>query len=78
MENCIYLGQSGLGKSTFINSLFLCELANPSNVTRIYPPTVHVESKTVRLIENGVQLNLTHIDTPGFGDSIDNNKWLVV
>lgn len=25
--------------------------------------------------ENGVTLNLTLVDTPGFGDQLDNTKW---
>uniref|UniRef100_A0A914W8Y8 Septin-type G domain-containing protein n=1 Tax=Plectus sambesii TaxID=2011161 RepID=A0A914W8Y8_9BILA len=70
------VGQSGLGKSTFINSLFLTDVYPPvpTGVVRTYPQTVHVDSKTVRLVENGVSLNLTLIDTPGFGDAVDNNK----
>lgn len=32
------------------------------------PRTVSIESKTLRLVENNVRLNLTIVDTPGFGD----------
>ncbi|VDK18310.1 unnamed protein product [Anisakis simplex] len=60
------VGQSGLGKSTFINSLFSTE--------KTLAPTTQIEEKTVRLVENGVALNLTLVDCPGFGDAIDNNK----
>lgn len=72
------LGQSGLGKSTFINSLFSAEINDPTpRAERSFSPTTQIEEKTVRLIENGVILNLTLVDCPGFGDAIDNNKWLV-
>ncbi|KAJ8302464.1 hypothetical protein KUTeg_018860 [Tegillarca granosa] len=54
--------ESGLGKSTLINSLFLTDLYAAD-----YPETTHVSLK-----ENGVQLRLTVVDTPGFGDAVDN------
>uniref|UniRef100_A0A915CAJ2 Septin n=1 Tax=Parascaris univalens TaxID=6257 RepID=A0A915CAJ2_PARUN len=69
------VGQSGLGKSTFINSLFSAEINDPTpRAERSFSPTTQIEEKTVRLIENGVILNLTLVDCPGFGDAIDNNK----
>jgi septin 2 len=36
--------------------------------------TVKVESSTVDIEERGVKLRLTVVDTPGFGDSIDNTS----
>lgn len=71
-------GCSGLGKSTFINSLFCTEVNNPDTQHRRIPPTVQIEQKIVRLVENGVTLNLTLVDCPGFGDAVDNSKWLVI
>ncbi|TKR81718.1 hypothetical protein L596_015545 [Steinernema carpocapsae] len=70
------VGETGLGKSTFINTLFLTEVyGTPPEDQRVYiPSTVQVESKTVRLVENDVKLNLTFVDTPGFGDAVDNSK----
>lgn len=70
------VGQSGLGKSTFINSLFLTDVYPPvrSESLRSPPQTVAVEEQTVRLVESGVNLLLNLIDTPGFGDSVDNSK----
>ncbi|MFH4980491.1 hypothetical protein AB6A40_007200 [Gnathostoma spinigerum] len=69
------VGQSGLGKSTFINSLFMAEINElGSNKRKQITATTHIEEQTVRLIENGVTLSLTLVDSPGFGDSIDNNK----
>lgn len=29
----------------------------------------------MKLVENGTTLRLSLVDTPGFGDAIDNNKW---
>jgi len=72
------VGQSGLGKSTFINTLFQTELYGqdfPSTVHR-KKKTVSVDSSSIILKEKGVQLRLTIVDTPGFGDSVDNsNCW---
>uniref|UniRef100_A0A1I7ZSU8 Septin-type G domain-containing protein n=1 Tax=Steinernema glaseri TaxID=37863 RepID=A0A1I7ZSU8_9BILA len=70
------VGETGLGKSTFINTLFLTEVyGNPSASERVHiPSTVKVDSKTVCLVENDVKLNLTFVDTPGFGDAVDNSK----
>ncbi|CAL2028509.1 hypothetical protein CAEBREN_06046 [Caenorhabditis brenneri] len=72
------VGRSGLGKSTFINTLFLAEINNltekdASPVTPL-PSTVRVEEKLVKLVENSVSLNLTLVDTPGFGDAVNNSK----
>ena len=37
--------------------------------------TVDIESSTVEIEERGVKLKLTVVDTPGFGDSLDNSEW---
>lgn len=72
------VGESGLGKSTLINSLFLTDLYSgeyPGPSNRIQK-TVKVDKTHVALKENGVQLRLTVVDTPGFGDAVDNsNCW---
>ncbi|CAO4362458.1 unnamed protein product [Caenorhabditis nigoni] len=72
------VGRSGLGKSTFINTLFLAEINNLNEqdlvCTDPHPSTVRVEEKLVKLVENSVSLNLTLVDTPGFGDAVDNSK----
>ena len=36
-----------------------------------------VETTQVVLKEGGVQLKLTVVDTPGFGDAVDNSNWYV-
>lgn len=70
------VGQSGLGKSTLVNSLFLTDLyqdaAYPNPAMRI-PKTTEIRSSTMHMMENGVHLELTIVDTPGFGDLVDNS-----
>lgn len=74
-------GESGLGKSTLINSLFLTEVydrdKHPGPSLRV-KKTVGVETSVVLLKENGVNLTLTIVDTPGFGDAVDNSNWYVI
>ncbi|XP_044576636.1 septin-7 isoform X5 [Cotesia glomerata] len=75
------VGESGLGKSTLINSLFLTDVYSaeyPGPSLRV-KKTVAVETSKVLLNENGVNLTLTVVDTPGFGDAVDNsNCWVPV
>merc|ERR1712013_1450 len=70
------VGESGLGKSTLINSLFLSDLYSddyPGPSHRIQK-TVKVETTKIMLREHGVSLKLTVCDTPGFGDAVNNNN----
>uniref|UniRef100_A0A3Q4AJU8 Septin n=1 Tax=Mola mola TaxID=94237 RepID=A0A3Q4AJU8_MOLML len=72
------VGESGLGKSTLINSLFLTDLYSPEypGPSHRIKKTVQVEQSKVLIKEGGVQLLLTIVDTPGFGDEVDNsNCW---
>jgi len=69
------LGESGLGKSTLINSLFLTDLYPDrvvSSAAEKIKKTVQLDASTVEIEERGVKLRLTVVDTPGFGDAIDN------
>lgn len=43
-------------------------------VTRFFLPC-QVEQSKVLIKEGGVQLLLTIVDTPGFGDAVDNSNW---
>lgn len=75
------VGESGLGKSTLINSLFLGDLYKnrrvPDANERISKTTT-VEKKTMEIEEKGVKLRLTIVDTPGFGDSVNcEDSWRV-
>lgn len=69
------VGESGLGKSTLVDSLFLTDLyddtAIPKAVDRIHQ-TVEIETNTVEIEEKGIRLRLTVVDTPGFADAVDN------
>lgn len=38
---------------------------------------LQVEQSKVLMKEGGVQLLLTMVDTPGFGDAVDNSNWWV-
>jgi len=69
------VGESGLGKSTLINSLFLTDLYPdrqiPGAAENVAKKTVQLDASTVEIEERGVKLRLTVVDTPGFGDAID-------
>uniref|UniRef100_A0A1B6BYA2 Septin n=1 Tax=Clastoptera arizonana TaxID=38151 RepID=A0A1B6BYA2_9HEMI len=68
------VGESGLGKSTLINSLFLSDLYKERkvpDVTERVVKTTEIEKKSMDIEERGVKLRLTVVDTPGFGDAIN-------
>uniref|UniRef100_A0A672MA16 Septin-5-like n=1 Tax=Sinocyclocheilus grahami TaxID=75366 RepID=A0A672MA16_SINGR len=70
-------GESGLGKSTLINSLFLTDLYKDRkllNAEERISQTVEIIKHTVDIEEKGVKLKLTIIDTPGFGDAVNNTE----
>uniref|UniRef100_A0A3Q2V9P9 Septin 4a n=1 Tax=Haplochromis burtoni TaxID=8153 RepID=A0A3Q2V9P9_HAPBU len=73
----IVAGESGLGKSTLINSLFLTDLYKDRKVLNAeerISRTVAIIKHTVGIEEKGVKLRLTIIDTPGFGDAVNNTE----
>ncbi|KAF2983246.1 hypothetical protein EK904_013870, partial [Melospiza melodia maxima] len=77
--NIMVVGQSGLGKSTMVNTLFKSKVSRkssqPGQEERI-PKTVQLQSITHIIQEKGVKMKLTVTDTPGFGDQINNdNCW---
>ena len=41
-------------------------------LSQISKKTVQLDASTVEIEERGVKLRLTVVDTPGFGDAIDN------
>ncbi|KAM3869172.1 septin-5-like [Diretmus argenteus] len=68
------VGESGLGKSTLVNTLLLIDLDMGRTIPSVVEKTVSIAKKTVSMKEQGVNLKLTIVDTPGFGDSIDNRE----
>lgn len=76
--NVLVLGESGSGKSTLVNTLLNRDVYPPTQKSLtgdfgVNPePTVMINSSAVEIVENGISLQLNVIDTPGFGDFIDN------
>ncbi|GIY07369.1 septin-7 [Caerostris extrusa] len=69
------VGEAGLGKSTLINSMFLTDIySNEYPGPSLRPKKNNTEITKVLLKENGVNLHLTVVDTPGFGDAVDNSE----
>ncbi|XP_037322833.2 septin-5-like [Pungitius pungitius] len=70
-------GESGLGKSTLINSLFLTDLYKDRKVPNAQEridQTINIVKHTISIEEKGVKVRLTIIDTPGFGDAVNNTE----
>uniref|UniRef100_A0A671YHG8 Neuronal-specific septin-3 n=1 Tax=Sparus aurata TaxID=8175 RepID=A0A671YHG8_SPAAU len=77
--NIMVVGHSGLGKSTLVNTLFKSQVSRKSagwaRDDKI-PKTVDIKAVSHVLEEGGVKMKLTVVDTPGFGDQINNdNCW---
>lgn len=74
------VGESGLGKTTLINTLFATEICAPRNYRQRFAKqldkTTEVEILKADLEERGFNIKLTVIDTPGFGDYVNNrDSW---
>ncbi|KUI54879.1 Cell division control protein 3 [Cytospora mali] len=76
--NVMVVGESGLGKSTLVNTLFNTSLYPPKErkgpSLDILPKTVTIQSISADIEEAGVRLRLTVVDTPGFGDFVNNDE----
>ena len=75
--NVMLVGQSGVGKSTFANTLVEAQLVPPRPTqpsAAQMEKTMAVTPYSCELEEDGLKINLTVIDTPGFGDNIDNDQ----
>ncbi|CDS07932.1 hypothetical protein LRAMOSA01881 [Lichtheimia ramosa] len=73
-------GESGVGKTTFVNTLFTTTIKHPRNLEHRHKRvgkdndrTVEIEITKAELEENKFKVKLTVIDTPGFGDYVDNH-----
>ncbi|KZT51968.1 putative CDC12-septin [Calocera cornea HHB12733] len=74
------VGESGLGKTTLINTLFSTELSPPKNYknrhVKALDKTTEIEIIKAELEEKSFKIKLTVIDTPGFGDYVNNrDSW---
>lgn len=77
------VGESGLGKTTLINTLFSTELSPPKNYNKRHVKQMdkltEVEIIKAELEEKQFKVKLTVIDTPGFGDYVNNrDSWLPI
>ncbi|KAH6879715.1 septin [Coprinopsis sp. MPI-PUGE-AT-0042] len=77
------VGESGLGKTTLINTLFSTELSPAKNYSRRHfkqmDKLTEVEIIKAELEEKQFKVKLTVIDTPGFGDYVNNrDSWLPI
>ncbi len=76
--NLMLVGHSGLGKTTLVNTLFSSHLVDSSGRKSASEPvekTSEIKTVSHTLTENNVRLTLNIIDTPGYGDQIDNDRW---
>ncbi|KAL0084130.1 putative septin [Phycomyces blakesleeanus] len=76
-------GESGVGKSTFVNTLFTTAIKEPKKLkarhSKQIEKTVEIEITKAELEEKNFKVKLTVIDTPGFGDYVNNREsWLPI
>ncbi|KAI1617030.1 septin like spn2 [Exophiala viscosa] len=75
--NIVCVGQTGLGKSTLINTLFSSHLIDSKGRLRPDEPirsTTEIQTVSHIVEENGVRLRLNIVDTPGYGDLVNNDR----
>ncbi|KAM0793027.1 hypothetical protein ACM66B_000518 [Microbotryomycetes sp. NB124-2] len=72
------VGESGLGKTTLINTLFSTELTSVKDYQRRHAKqldkTTEIDIVKAELEEKQFKVKLTVIDTPGFGDYVNNRE----
>lgn len=67
--NILCIGETGLGKSTLMDSLFNTNFESTQSPHNL--PTVKLKAHTYELQESNVRLKLTIVDTVGYGDQIN-------
>ncbi|KAI9017371.1 Septin-domain-containing protein [Gaertneriomyces semiglobifer] len=77
------VGESGLGKTTFVNTLFttlMREYKRPEHrFQKQLERTVQIDVVRSDIEEKGFNVRLTVIDTPGFGDYVNNQDcWVPI
>ena len=92
-----WVGQTGLGKSTLINTIFASHLIDSKGRLESEEPvrqTTEIQAVShgnpfilsyqcfsddwrgyLVIVENGVKLRLNIVDTPGYGDQVNNENW---
>ncbi|CAG8509449.1 3470_t:CDS:2 [Paraglomus brasilianum] len=77
--NVIVVGQTGLGKSTLINTIFAAHLIDSKGRQSVEEPfrqTTEIQTVSHLIEEHGIRLRLNIVDTPGYGDQVNNeNCW---
>eukprot|EP00035_Acanthoeca_spectabilis_P033052 m.21751 g.21751 ORF g.21751 m.21751 type:complete len:399 (-) comp5727_c0_seq1:1043-2239(-) len=74
--NVMIAGETGLGKSTFLNAMFAADVhtIKPYGEDYRVTPTAETMTQSFTLTEDEVQLRVSLIDTPGFGTELDNTR----
>ncbi|KAK9712271.1 Septin spn4 [Basidiobolus ranarum] len=77
------IGESGLGKTTFINTLFTTTIKDHQEIEKRHAKqlekTVEISITKAELEEKMFNVKLNVIDTPGFGDYVDNSdSWVPI
>ncbi|KZZ97186.1 septin [Ascosphaera apis ARSEF 7405] len=75
--NVMCVGQTGLGKSTLINTIFATHLIDSKGRLEPNEPvrqTTEIQTVSHVIEENGVRLRLNIVDTPGYGDQVNNDR----
>ncbi|XP_027599286.1 septin-10 isoform X3 [Pipra filicauda] len=67
--NVLCIGETGIGKSALINSLFNSNFEDPPSTH--FLPRVQLRTQTYELQESDVLLKLTIVNTVGFGDQMN-------
>uniref|UniRef100_A0A8D2DL35 Septin n=1 Tax=Sciurus vulgaris TaxID=55149 RepID=A0A8D2DL35_SCIVU len=70
--NILCVGETGIGKSTLINTLFNTNFEE--HEASHFCPNVRLRAQTYELQESNVRLKLTIVNTVGFGDQINKEE----
>ncbi|NP_001077035.1 septin-8-B [Danio rerio] len=70
--NILCVGETGIGKSTLMNTLFNTTFENEE--ASHFHNGVHLRPRTYSLQESNVDLQLTIVDTVGFGDQVNKEE----
>ena len=70
--NILCVGETGIGKSTLMNTLFNTSFDDDPRPHDL--PGVRIRANSYELAESNVRLKLTLVDTVGFGDQINKDQ----